>query len=105
MDQPALNFDRPRMTPVVRSAPYQPGSDTSKDAAERARAFVGQQGDRVLAWIRSVGEHGATQKEAAQALKIGRPSLCARFRALEQLKAITKTTARRGGCVVYRGLK
>jgi hypothetical protein len=82
--------------------PYQHGSDTSRDAALRAQAFIGQQGQDVLTWIASHGEAGATQKEASAALGIGRPSLCARFNALEQTGAIVKTTARRGGCYVYR---
>ncbi len=95
MDQTALNFDR-------LSTPYQRGSDTSRDAALRAQSFVGEQGETVFAWICLQGVNGATQKEAAAALGIGRPSLCARFRALEQVHAILKTGDRRGGCVVYR---
>lgn len=100
MQQPDLNF-----RPVTVAVPYQRGSDTSKAAADRARPFIGQQGDRVLAWIQSRGELGATQKEAARVLGIGRPSLCGRFRALEQTSAILKTSERRGGCVVYRELR
>lgn len=82
--------------------PYQSGSDTSHDAAVRARDYVGKQGADVLAWIGTRGRYGATQKEAEAALGIGRPSLCARFRALEQAGELEKkTTERRGGCAVY----
>lgn len=84
--------------------PYQRGSDTSRDAAIRAQAFVGEQGATVYAWIASQGAHGGTQKEAERALGIGRPSLCARFRALELTSAILKTGERRGSCVVYRAM-
>jgi hypothetical protein len=38
--------------------PYQHGSDTSRDAALRAQAFIGQQGQDVLTWIASQGEAG-----------------------------------------------
>lgn len=87
------------------SVPYQHGSETSKAAAERARAFVGEQGATVLAWLRQRGDKGSTQKETASVLGIGRPSLCARFRALEQVHAILKTSERRGNCVVYRAME
>lgn len=95
--QQELNFSR-------LAVPYQRGSDTSLAAAERARSFVGEQGETVLAWIQKCGERGTTQKEAAFHLGFGRPSLCARFRALEQVHAILKTAERRGGCVVYRAM-
>ncbi len=94
MENGSLNFE-------AMGIPYQHGSDTSKAAAERAKSFVGKQGADVLAWIRSRGEHGGTQKECRAATGIERPSLCARFRALEQVHAILKTGDRRGGCVVY----
>lgn len=84
--------------------PYARGSETSRDAAIRAQSFVGEQGATVYAWILEQGLHGATQKEAERALGIGRPSLCARFRALEQTSAILKTGERRGGCVVYKAM-
>ncbi len=103
MQQPDLDFTAVHRKPVqALSTPYQRGSDTSKAAALKARDFVGKQGAQVLALIRCHGELGSTQKEAEAVLHIGRPSLCARFRALEQTKAIVKTTERRGGCVVYR---
>lgn len=90
---------------IVTSAPFQRGSDTSKEAAVKALAFVAEQGWKVLAWIEAQGEHGATQKEAEAALDIGRPSLCARFRALEQTSMILKTGKRRQGCRVYRVMR
>jgi hypothetical protein len=102
MDQPQLDFTAPIQRVV--SVPYQRGSATSKAAAERARSFVGEQGAIVLTWIRQRGERGATQKEAEFHLGLGRPSLCARFRALEQVHAILKTGDRRDGCRVYRAM-
>lgn len=82
--------------------PYQSGSDTSGDAALEAKAFVGRQGLEVLWWFEQWGEYGGTQKDVATALKIGRPSVCARVRALEQQGKLVKTNRRRDGCVVYR---
>ncbi len=86
---------------TVHGVPYAPGSDTSYEAALRASAFVCQQGLRVYRWVRAQGPHGATQKEAETALGITRQSLCARFKALEDVDAVQKTARRRGGCGVY----
>lgn len=79
--------------------PYASGSDTSRDAAIAAASFVCAQGRLVLAYIRQRGS--ATQREASEGLGIGRPSCCARFRALELCGAIAKTSARRQACAVY----
>lgn len=111
MDQPSF-FDRAplgKLPPfqgrtaerVPTSTPYQIGSDTSKDAAKKAQDFVCEQGWKVYGWLQKQGERGGTQKEAAGKLGLGRPSLCARFRALEQGKWIVKTEHRRAGCAVY----
>ena len=82
--------------------PYARESDTSLEAAEQARAFVGPQGLTVLAWLVSRGAYGGTQREAAAALGIGRPSICARVHALEQTGQVVKVEGvRRGGCAVY----
>lgn len=98
MDLPL--FDLPDVPPRL-STPYAKGSDTSKAAAERAKDFVGPQGARVLTYVVSRGERGATQREASTALRICRQSMAARFRALEERRQIQKTDARREGCVVY----
>lgn len=90
------------MSSAAPHLPYQPASATSRDAAERARAFVGPQGERVRAWYQQRGAAGGTQAEASAALSIGRPSICARTRALEELGQLVKTEARRQGCAVYR---
>ncbi len=95
MTQTGLDFN-------ALPTPYQRSSDTSKAAAKKARDFVGKQGADVLAWMRSRGEFGGTQKECHTATGIERPSLCARFNALEGVHAILKTGDRRGCCVVYR---
>lgn len=81
--------------------PFQSGSETSRDAALKALRFVGDQGVTVLDYIRECGRFGVTQKEAAEELHIGRPSICARFNALEKSGEIVKTTERRSGCAVY----
>lgn len=96
MMQPTLFGRTPRL-----STPYQRGSETSRSAAERAKDFVGEQGAVVLRFILTRGLKGATQKEISEALNIGRPSICARVRALEQTQQIEKTTAKRGNCFVY----
>lgn len=98
-EQPGLDFTAPRVF-----APYQRSSETSKAAAIKAEPFIAAQGRTVSAWIGRQGERGGTQKEAAAALGIGRPSLCGRFRALELTSRILKTGERRGGCRVYRTL-
>lgn len=92
----------PYIDSANRELPFQSGSDTSHAAALRAQSFVGRQGVKVLLWFEGRGERGGTQKEAAEALGIGRPSVCARVNALEQQGRLVKTTLRRGGCAVYR---
>lgn len=87
---------------AARELPFQSGSDTSREAALAAKQFVGQQGVAVLKAIADCGPAGATQKEISAALGIGRPSICARFNALEQSWRIVKTAHRRNGCAVYR---
>jgi hypothetical protein len=98
--QPSL-FDATR--PVRRlSTPYARGSVTSKAAARKADHFVGVQGATVLTAIRQAGERGLTQKECHAVTGIERPSLCARFNALEQRGDIQKTAQVREHCAVYR---
>lgn len=84
--------------------PFIGSSETSRDAAIKAHDFVGAQGWRVLRFIRWAGEAGATQREIAESLAIGRPSVCARVRALEQMGHVRKTTARRQACAVYQAI-
>lgn len=81
--------------------PFQSHSDTSRDAAIRAAAFVGDQGMRVRHFIVWCGSRGATQKEIAAALTIARSSVAARVNALEQAGEVVKSTARRDGCAAY----
>ena len=89
--------------PYTRSGvAFATGSDTSYEAALKAQPFVSQQGMEVYRWLQRRTEHGGTQKEAEQLLCIGRPSICARFKALEDAGAIGKTDERRLGCAVYR---
>jgi len=82
--------------------PFASGSDTSRAAAKRAEAFVGPQGADVLRWFIERGARGGTQKEAAAALGLGRPSVCARVNALEKCGWLIKSVSeRRAGCAVY----
>ena len=81
--------------------PFQSESDTSKDAAQLAERFVGPQGERVYDVILRCGSCGVTQKELAVDLNMGRPSICARVRALELAGRVVKTARRRSGCCVY----
>lgn len=97
--QPSL-FDRTPPAPRL-STPYQASSPTSRAAAVKAQAFVGQQGETVLAAIQKTGERGLTQKEAKAVTGIDRPSLAARFNALERCRLIVKTDRKREGCAVY----
>lgn len=92
----------PYADPANYDLPFQSSSDTSRDAVDRARDFVGRQGQLVLDWIRDQGSIGATQKETSAALAIDRASICARVHALEKRGDLVKTTERRDGCCVYR---
>lgn len=92
----------PFLQPASYELPFESGSDTSRDAAERAKGFVGRQGRLVLDWITDQGNYGATQKEVSAALAIDRASVCARVHALDKRGDLLKTTERREGCSVYR---
>lgn len=80
---------------------YAGGSETSYEAALRARAFVAEQGLKVYRWLKAKGLHGGTQREAEAELHISRPSLCARFKGLEEAGAIKKSSQRRDKCQAY----
>ena len=89
----------PYIDSLTPSLPFQSGSDTSHDAAEKSRTFAGKQSKAVLAWWQEVGN--STQRECAEALHLQRASVCARVRELEQAGLLWKTGARRDGCAVY----
>lgn len=91
----------PYMLPASYELPFHSGSDTSRDAAIRAQQFVGPQGETVLAWFRTRGRQGGTQKEAAAALDMERSSIAARVHALEKAGQLLKWTGRRDGCAIY----
>ena len=96
----------PYLQPSIFEQPYQAGSDTSREAAERARKFIGRQGLTVLAWFVARGAYGGTQREASEALGIGRPSVCARCHALEQTGQLVKLPgATRQRCAVYVSMR
>lgn len=96
--QPSL-FDQP---PTPDRLVWQPGSDTSKAAAQRAERFADSQRARVYAWLVMQGTHGGTQEEVSIAVGIKRQSLCPRFRELERAGQIEKGAESRGGGHVYR---
>ena len=90
----------PYAHPSTYELPFASHSDTSRDAA--LARFVGPQGRAVLAYIEECEpERGATQKEIAAGLQVGRASVAARVHALEQQGKLRKSTARRDGCAVY----
>jgi len=95
----------PYADPSNHELPFQSGSETSYEAAKRANDFVGEQGAEVLHWLQDQGLHGATQKEVAAALDLGRPSVCARVHALEKRGDLQKTEGRRDGCAVYVAIR
>ena len=69
----------PYLQPASYELPFQSQSDTSREAAKRAEAFVGPQGADVLRWFLERGARGGTQREASEALGISRASMCAGF--------------------------
>ena len=80
--------------------PYAPQSETSREAAVAALAFVGPQGQKVLDAIQHSA--GLTQPEISLRCGIARASVCARVRALEQAGKVRKMDGeRRGNCAVY----
>lgn len=89
----------------VPEAPYQAGSDTSREAALAAKRFIGQQGIAVLEFFARMADYGATQKEASSVLEISRASMAARVNALERAGRLLKTGRRRGKCEVYQAVK
>jgi DNA-binding MarR family transcriptional regulator len=91
------------LSPTATDTPYQPSSDTSRDAADRAKAFAGTQASAVYQCVKrhSAGGYGATQREIAIAISLQRSSVAARCNALEKAGLIRKTGARRDGCAVY----
>ena len=80
---------------------YQPGSATSKAAAERAVDFADSQRARVFKWLAG-REQGGTQIECHAALGIERHSLTFRFRELEKAQRIRKVVDVRDGARVYK---
>lgn len=84
-----------------QTLPYAAGSDTSHEAAVKARDFVGPQGDAVWAYVRGWGLYGATQKEISAGTGIGRASVAARCHALWRQARLEKLDTKREGCAVY----
>jgi hypothetical protein len=90
------------LMPYTADVPWATGSPTSFEAALAAKKFVSRQGLEVYRWLVWRGPNGGTQKEAVdQVPGLSRPSACARFKALEDDKAIRKTSMRRAGCAAY----
>jgi len=87
---------------------------TSQQAAEEAKAFAAHQREAVYAFIKQEGRWGATQREIAERLGLGRPSVAARTWELHGGKRhngapdypvrIHRTGERRERCAVYRAL-
>jgi hypothetical protein len=88
------------------AAPYQPASETSAAAASQVSNKVPTQKERILSYVASRGEYGATQDEIEVATGYLRSAVCGRVNALENEQAIRKsgeTRASRWGaqCAVY----
>jgi len=60
---------------VDPNVPYQPGSVTSKDAADSVRSEVLTQRGRVYAWLLFAGSRGGTDEEIATALDMNPSSV------------------------------
>ena len=96
-----LNLIDPPSRPVL----------TSQQAAEQAKAFAAHQRELVYAFIKQQGRWGATQREIAERLGLGRPSVAARTWELHGGKRhngapdypvrIHRTGERREKCAVY----
>ena len=83
--------------------PYQPGSDTSHEAAQGAFTFAETQRGQAYEYIAQRGDSGATMAEVEMACGIKRQSVCARFGELRAVHAIEKVEGvRRGGCQAWR---
>ena len=78
---------------VVREAPYQRTSKTSRAAARRVRPKAGTQRARVLAFLEAPPwcDTGATREEIAFQLRIPLQSVCARVNELMQQKFVAET--------------
>jgi hypothetical protein len=75
--------------------PHVKGSDTSKAAAESMEAHARPMRERVFEYIKSQGEHGATDDEIEVALGMSHQSCSPRRRELEKDDAIYLTDDRR----------
>lgn len=76
-------------------APYVPGSETSKRAAQSARERAPTQRARVLVALLEREQAGASCDELSVLTGIGTPSLCARLRELEEDDLIKRLEATR----------
>ena len=82
-------------------APYQPGSDTSKAAAEAITPYSGPQGERLYDHILRCGECGCTDAEASVSIPMLRQSICARRNALMRAGRVRDSGRRRDRGVVW----
>jgi hypothetical protein len=90
-------------------APYQLGSDTSRDAAREIQPRTQAMRANILTAIRAAGSRGVTRKELEGITGYVTPTLCARLNELEfELGEIRKwtvgdppKTVKREGCAVY----
>lgn len=78
-----------------RPAPFERSSDTSRLAAADIRRSAGQLRVRVLGYVATFDEHGATCSEVEQALGMLHQSASARIRELVQGGYLTDSTKRR----------
>ncbi len=105
-------FGTPPAVKPPRGAPYQPASDTSREAAERIQPHTTAMRETVYTAIASTGSDGATRKELESITGYLTQTLCARLNELEHARRIRKlmvfdaasreaVTVRRDGCSCY----
>lgn len=81
-----MSAQRDLFEPPARAVP------TSRAAARAIRGDPARgQRLRLRQYLEARGDHGATQEEAAAALRMGRPTMCARMWELEQTGLAQKT--------------
>lgn len=83
MSSPAHQTELPLNPPVLRTAPYQKSSRTSREQAARVRPKAGTQRARVLVYLHS-SSTGLTMHQISDALRIPLSSVCARLSELRE---------------------
>lgn len=96
MTQPDL-FTSPPPASVLRDLPlpYQRNSETSRMAAESSRPRAPTDRAAILEYLLAQGEHGATNEEISEALRIKLQTVCPRMLELRGDVQVVKAGRRR----------